>query len=76
TDHPYNDATTYTLALKKPLTLSDVNKDFTYQDFAIVEPYTDDLADLTSFYDFVIIEASTDLITWKTLDKYDARRST
>jgi len=76
TDHPYNDGTTYTVALKKPLTLSDVNKDFTYQDFAIVEPYTDDLADLTSFYDFVIIEASTDLITWKTLDKYDARRST
>jgi hypothetical protein len=29
---------------------------------------------LTSFYDFVILEASTDLITWKTLDKYDARR--
>ncbi|MFT4804762.1 MAG: photosystem II stability/assembly factor-like uncharacterized protein [Psychroserpens sp.] len=74
TDHPYNNNTTYTVALKKPLTLSDANKDFTYQDFAIVEPYTDNLADLTSFYDFVILEASTDLITWKTLDKYDARR--
>jgi photosystem II stability/assembly factor-like uncharacterized protein len=76
TDHPYNNNTTYSVALKKPLTLSDANKDFTYQDFAIVEPYTDDLADLTSFYDFVILEASTDLITWKTLDKYDARRYT
>jgi photosystem II stability/assembly factor-like uncharacterized protein len=75
TDRPYNDGTTYTVALKKPLTLSNVNKDFTYKDFAIVEPYNDNLADLTSFYDFVIIEASTDLITWKTLDKYDARRS-
>jgi photosystem II stability/assembly factor-like uncharacterized protein len=74
TDHPYNNNTTYTVALKTPLTLSDANKDFTYQDFAIVEPYTDNLADLTSFYDFVILEASTDLITWKTLDKYDARR--
>jgi photosystem II stability/assembly factor-like uncharacterized protein len=76
TDHPYNNNTTYTVALKKPLTLSDANKDFTYQDFAIVEPYTDNLADLTRFYDFVILEASTDLITWKTLDKYDARRYT
>lgn len=74
TDHPYNNNTTYTVALKKPLTLSEANKDFTYQDFAIVEPYTDNLADLTSFYDFVILEASTDLITWKMLDKYDARR--
>jgi photosystem II stability/assembly factor-like uncharacterized protein len=76
TDHPYNNGTTYTVALKKPLTLSDANKDFTYQDFAIVEPFTDNLADLTRFYDFVILEASTDLITWKTLDKYDARRYT
>ena len=74
TDHPYNNTTTYTVVLKKPLTLSDANKDLTYQDFAIVEPYTTNLADLTRFYDFVILEASTDLITWTTLDKYDARR--
>ncbi len=72
--HPYNNATTYTVALKKPLTISEDNKDFRYEDFAIVEPYTDDLTDLTQFYDYVLIEASTDLITWKTLDKYDARR--
>ena len=73
-EHPYNNAKTYTVTLKKPLTISEENKDFTYEDFAIVEPFTDDLTDLTQFYDFVIIEASTDLITWKTLDKYDARR--
>jgi photosystem II stability/assembly factor-like uncharacterized protein len=73
-DHPYNNNTTYTVVLKKPLTLSESNKNFTYTDFAIVEPFTDDLTDLTSFYDFVTLEASSDLITWKTLDKYDARR--
>ncbi|WP_158840201.1 T9SS type A sorting domain-containing protein [Polaribacter sp. L3A8] len=73
-DHPYNNATTYSVTLKQPLTISEDNKDFRYEDFAIVEPYTDDLTDLTQFYDYVLIEASTDLITWKTLDKYDARR--
>ena len=43
---------------------------------AIVEPFTDNLNDLNSFYDFVLIEASTDLENWKTLDKYDSRRFT
>ncbi len=73
-DHPYNDSQTYVTVLKKPLTISDANKNFSYEDVAIVEPYTDNLLDLTKFYDYVIIEASTDLKTWKTLDKYDSRR--
>ncbi|MGB0880574.1 MAG: T9SS type A sorting domain-containing protein [Polaribacter sp.] len=73
-DHPYNNSKTYSVALKDPLTISESNKTFTYEDFAIVEPYTDNLNDLTMFYDFVIIEASSDLATWKTLDKYDSRR--
>ncbi|WP_166383601.1 T9SS type A sorting domain-containing protein [Polaribacter sp. 11A2H] len=73
-EHPYNNNKTYSVTLKQPLTISEDNKVFTYEDFALVEPYTDDLTDLTQFYDFVLIEASTDLITWKTLDKYDARR--
>ena len=73
-DHPYSDDTTYSVVLKKPLILSESNKNFTYEDFAIVEPYTDDLTDLTSFYDFVKLEASTDLTNWMELDKYDARR--
>jgi photosystem II stability/assembly factor-like uncharacterized protein len=75
-DHPYQDSKTYKTILKKPLVITEANKDFTYQDVAIVEPYTDDLNDLNSFYDFVIIEASTDLQTWKTIDKYDSRRFT
>jgi photosystem II stability/assembly factor-like uncharacterized protein len=73
-DHPYLDNTTYTTLLRQPLTITEANKNFTYEDVAIVEPYTDDLTDLSSFYDYVIIEASSDLQTWKTLDKYDARR--
>ena len=72
--HPYENSKIYTTILKKPLIISEANKNFTYEDVAIVEPYTDNLTDLNSFYDFVIIEASTDLKTWKTLDKYDSRR--
>ena len=73
-EHPYQDNKTYTTILKKPLVLSEGNNTFSYTDVAIVEPYTDDLANLNAFYDYVIIEASTDLNTWITLDKYDARR--
>lgn len=73
-NHPYEDNKVSTTYLRKPLTISEANKNFTYEDAAIVEPFTDDLADLNSFFDFVIIEATTDLITWKTLDKYDSRR--
>jgi photosystem II stability/assembly factor-like uncharacterized protein len=71
-DHPYKDSQTYVTVLKKPLTISDANKNFSYEDAAIVEPFTS--TDLTKFYDYVIIDASTDLKTWKTLDKYDSRR--
>ncbi len=73
-DHPYKNNTTYTTILKKPLTISEGSNTFSYTDVAIVEPFTDNLSDLNSFFDFVTIEASTDLNTWVTLDKYDARR--
>lgn len=73
-NHPYENSKVSTTFLRKPLTISEGNKNFTYEDVAIVEPYTDNLTDLNSFYDFVIIEASSDLKTWKTLDKYDSRR--
>jgi photosystem II stability/assembly factor-like uncharacterized protein len=73
-EHPYSNSASYSVILKQPLTITESNKDFTYKDFAIVEPYTDDLTDITKFYDYVIIEASTDLNTWKTINKYDSRR--
>ena len=73
-NHPYENDKISTTFLRKPLTISEANKNFTYEDVAIVEPFTDNLSDLNSFYDFVIIEASSDLKTWRTLDKYDSRR--
>jgi hypothetical protein len=72
-DHPYLSNKTYSVVLKKPLTISGANKNFSYEDMAIVEPYPVS-NDLTNFYDYVIIEASKDLQNWTTLDKYDARR--
>jgi hypothetical protein len=73
-DHPYNDQTEYRTILKKPLIITEANKNFTYEDMAIIEPYTTNLSDLNSFYDFVLIEATTDLQNWTILDKYDSRR--
>jgi len=73
-DHPYLDNKIYTTILRRPLIITEASKNFIYEDMAIIEPYTDDLSDLESFYDYVLIEASTDLQTWTTLDKYDSRR--
>lgn len=75
-DHPYLNNKTYTTILKKPLTLSEGNNILSYEDVAIVEPFTENLSDLNSFFDYVTIEASSDLENWITLDKYDARRFT
>ncbi|WP_439132055.1 T9SS type A sorting domain-containing protein [Polaribacter sp.] len=73
-DHPYKDNSVYSMILRQPLILSAENDTFIYEDVAIVEPFTDDLTDLSQFFDYVIIEASTDLKNWVELDKYDARR--
>ncbi|MGK0453119.1 MAG: photosystem II stability/assembly factor-like uncharacterized protein [Paraglaciecola sp.] len=75
-EHPYQNQTSYVNILKKPLIITQENMSFTYEDVVVVEPYSTDLEDLNSFYDYVIIDASTDLQTWKTLDKYDSRRFT
>lgn len=73
-DSPYFDDKTYTTYLRKPLTISANNSNFTYEDIAIIEPYDSPSTDLNSFYDFVTIEASKDLLNWVTLDKYDSRK--
>ncbi len=69
-DHPYQNNATYRTVLKRPIEISAVYKDFTYEDVAIAE------FDPTpgSFYDFVVVEASTDLVNWIELDKYDAQK--
>ena len=41
----------YQTILKKPLIISDANNDFKYSDATIIEPFTDNLADLNRFYE-------------------------
>ncbi|MEH6406940.1 MAG: T9SS type A sorting domain-containing protein [Leeuwenhoekiella sp.] len=68
-NHPYINSTTYRAILKKPIIITTQSSDFTYEDVAIVEP-----GDSGGFYDFVVVEASTDLRNWTQLDMYDARK--
>ncbi|MDB2385632.1 hypothetical protein N9V96_04095, partial [Polaribacter sp.] len=63
-DHPYENTTTYTSYLRKPLLLGNDTNILSYEDIAITE------AD----FDFVYIEGSTDLKTWDILDSYDSNR--
>lgn len=69
-DHPYLDNSEYRTVLKHPVIISADNADFTYEDVAITE------FDPTpgQFYDFVAIEASSDLINWVRMDMYDAEK--
>jgi hypothetical protein len=71
---PYANNTTHAFILKKPLTLTSSNNALEYVDAAIVEPFDNPTSDLNQFYDYVSIEASSDLENWITIDKYDARR--
>ncbi len=69
-DHPYIDNSEYRTVLKYPVIVSESNRNFRYEDVAITE------FDPTPgrFYDFVAVEASSDLNTWVRLDTYDAER--
>ncbi|WP_148639208.1 hypothetical protein [Aquimarina longa] len=69
-DHPYLNDKRYNTVLKHPIIVSATHKDFTYEDVAITEfdPRPN------RFYDYVTIEASSDLDKWIPLDIYDAQR--
>ncbi|MGB5944377.1 MAG: T9SS type A sorting domain-containing protein [Leeuwenhoekiella sp.] len=67
--NPYLPNTEYRTIIKTPMKLTPETGLLKYEDAAIVEP-----GDATSIYDYVTIEASTDLRRWVTLDQYDARR--
>lgn len=69
-DHPYSNESTYTTLLKKPIIVTD-KYEFTYEDATIIEP-----GPRGGFYDYVTIEASSDLKNWVELDKYDSSRFT
>ena len=72
-EHPYLNNSNSSVILKKPLTISDSNKFLNYEDLVIIQPGEGD-DHSCCFWDYVIIEASSDLVTWKTIDKYDSRR--
>ncbi len=72
--HPYEDNTENIFYLKTPITVAGSNANFSYEDIAIVEPgevgtvFGDD-----RFWDYVVVEATTDGVTWVPLeDGYDA----
>ena len=73
TDHPYETLTDYYSILTTPITIGS-NSIMTYRDIAIVE--TGELNTVFGdfeFWDYVIVEGTTDGINWKgLLDGYDA----
>jgi len=73
--HPYQNNTMLTHQLKVPIIVAATNAFLQYEDIALVEPGEPGsvFGDL-DFYDYVIVEATTDGINWKPLaDGYDAR---
>ncbi len=72
TGHPYLNNSEYRAVLKHPIIVSTDNANFRYEDVAITEfdPRPG------RFFDFVAIEASSDLLDWKRLDTYDGERFT
>lgn len=72
--HPYEDATESLFYLNVPITVASSNALFSYEDVALIETGEDGtvFGDL-EFWDFVIVEASSDGLNWTPLeDGYDA----
>ncbi|WP_106794914.1 T9SS type A sorting domain-containing protein [Aquimarina sp. Aq78] len=68
--HPYLNDSEYRTVLRHPIIVNTENGSFTYEDVAITEfdPAPG------QFYDYVTIEASSNLKDWIRLDTYDAQR--
>jgi len=74
-NHPYSNNQNYTYMLTIPIVVASSNAFIAYDDIAIVEPgepgsvFGDE-----TFYDYVVVEVSTDGSTWMPVaDGYDAR---
>ncbi|EZH71484.1 hypothetical protein ATO12_07230 [Aquimarina atlantica] len=69
-DHPYLNDSEYRTVLRHPIIVNTENGNFRYEDVAITEfdPAPG------QFYDYVAIEASSNLKDWVRLDTYDAQR--
>ena len=75
-ESPYQNNKMYSFILRKPLILSESNNQLDYVDAVLVQSFDNPASDLTQFYDYVTIEASSDLQNWIEVDKYDSRRFT
>jgi len=76
--HPYENKENITFQLRKPVIIAQQNALFRYDDVAIVEPGTagSEFGEI-NFFDFVVVEGSTDGISWQPLENgYDARFDT
>jgi hypothetical protein len=72
--HSYDEDTTYIYKLLTPIVINAENPTFKYRDIAIIETgETGTVFGDDEFYDFVVVEGSTDGANWKPIeDGYDA----
>jgi hypothetical protein len=72
--HSYDEDTTYIYKLLTPIVINAKNPTFKYRDIAIIETgETGSVFGDDEFYDFVLVEGSTDGASWKPIeDGYDA----
>lgn len=75
TAHPYSDNLNITYTLTIPITVAASDAYFAYDDVALVEPGDPgSVFGDSNFWDYVVVEGTTDGITWTPLeDGYDAR---
>ncbi|MDW3192495.1 MAG: T9SS type A sorting domain-containing protein [Cytophagales bacterium] len=74
--HPYGDAMESVFYLRVPIEVAASDATLTYEDVALIEPGEDgtEFGDF-EFWDYVVVEASSDGLNWIPLeDGYDARR--
>ena len=74
TSHPYSNETRYTAELLVPIIVSGTHPILSYDEIALVQPGASSEFGDPQFYDYVIVEATSDGIFWRSLiDGYDAR---
>ncbi|MFC2134576.1 T9SS type A sorting domain-containing protein [Bacteroidota bacterium] len=73
-NHPYGQQNEYTYRLNIPIIVADENAIFEYDDVALIEEGIVNDYTNTNFFDYVIVEASTDGAEWiPLLNGYDSR---
>ncbi|MCB1052937.1 MAG: hypothetical protein KDC71_20210, partial [Acidobacteria bacterium] len=72
--HPYSAGQNLIAQLKRPVVVAEEETRFSYRDVALLEPGdSGSVFGSGSFYDFVVVEASEDGVTWlPVVDGYDA----